>query len=86
MPNQTWTFHYDADCGMCAAAVRCLRRFDTRDRVTWTPIQSLDTPPRGLTHADLERSAYLVPAPPATTTKASTPSENSCSNSPYSPR
>ncbi len=63
MPNQTWTFHYDADCGMCAAVVRWLRRFDTRDRVAWTPIQSLDTPPHGLTHADLERSAYLVCAP-----------------------
>ena len=63
MPNQTSTFHYDADCGMCAAVVRFLRRFDTRDRVTWTAIQSLDAPPQGLTRSDLERSAYLVCAP-----------------------
>ena len=63
MNPQAWTFHYDADCGMCAAVVRFLRRFDTRARIAWTPIQSLDAPPQGLTHADLERSAYLTCAP-----------------------
>ena len=63
LPNQTPTFLYDADCGMCAATVRFLRRFDTRKRIAWTPIQSLDAPPQGLTRADLERSAYLTCAP-----------------------
>lgn len=63
MPNHTWTFLYDADCGMCAATVRFLRRFDTRQRIAWTPIQSLDAPPQGLTRADLQRSSYLTCAP-----------------------
>lgn len=63
MKSQTWTFYYDADCGMCSAVVRWLRRFDTRKRIAWTAIQSLDTPPRGLTHADLEAAAYLTCAP-----------------------
>ncbi|MCY4527837.1 MAG: DUF393 domain-containing protein [Chloroflexi bacterium] len=63
MLTQTWTFYYDADCGMCTAVVRWLSRFDTRERITWTAIQSLETPPRGLSHADLERAAYLVCAP-----------------------
>ena len=63
MNPQTWTFYYDADCGMCTAVVRWMRRFDTRKRIAWTAIQSLDTPPHGLTHADLEAAAYLVCAP-----------------------
>ena len=58
-----WSFYYDADCGMCAGVVRRLRRFDTRERIAWTPIQSLNAPPPGLTRAALENSAYLVCVP-----------------------
>ena len=53
------TFIYDADCGMCAFAVRLLRRLDWRNRISWISAQSLDTPPSGLSWEDLERSAYL---------------------------
>ena len=59
MPSDRSTFIYDADCGMCAAAVRLLRRLDWRGRVYWASSQSLDTPPSGLSWGELERSAYL---------------------------
>ena len=61
--TQDWTFYYDADCGMCSAVVRWLRRFDTRKRIAWAAIQTLDTPPQGLHHHDLEKAAYLVCGP-----------------------
>ena len=57
-PDQS-TFIYDADCGMCASAVRLLSRLDWRGRVAWISAQSLDTPPPGLSWEDLDRSAYL---------------------------
>ncbi len=60
---QEWTFYYDADCGMCSAVVRWLSRFDTRKRITWAAIQTLDAPPQGLRRDDLERAAYLVCGP-----------------------
>ena len=60
---QAWIFYYDSDCGMCAAVVRWLSRFDARKRIVWTAIQTLDTPPQGLSRDDLERAAYLVCAP-----------------------
>lgn len=63
MPDHTWTFYYDADCGMCTAVVRWLRRFDTCKRITWTAIQTIDAPPEGLSHADLQEAAYLVCTP-----------------------
>ena len=53
------TFIYDADCDMCASAVRFLRRLDRLNRVSWVPAQGLDSPPSGLTWSDLDRSAYL---------------------------
>ena len=53
------TFIYDSDCGMCASAVRFLRRLDRLNRVSWVPAQGLDSPPSGLTWSDLDRSAYL---------------------------
>ena len=59
MTLDPYTFIYDADCGMCASAVRLLRRLDRRDRVSWTSSQSLDTPPPGLSRDDLDRSAYI---------------------------
>ena len=60
MMTREWTFYYDADCGMCTTVVRWLRRFDSRKRITWTAIQTLDTLPKGLSYADLEEAAYLV--------------------------
>ena len=54
------TFYYDADCGLCAAAVRWLRWADWRNRITWTAAQDAAILPKGLTQNDLERSAYLV--------------------------
>ena len=65
MPNReaAWTFYYDADCGMCASAVRWLRRFDWRNRLAWTAAQDVVSCPQGLTRDDLERSAYLVCTP-----------------------
>ena len=58
-----WTFYYDADCGMCTAVVRWLSRFDFRNRILWTPIQTLEATPKGLSYADLEEAAYLARAP-----------------------
>ena len=54
------TFYYDADCRMCAAVVRWLRRLDWRNRVLWIPIHTVESPPPGITREDFERSAYLV--------------------------
>ena len=61
--GNAWTFYYDADCRMCAAVVRWLRRLDWRNRVLWTPIQAVESPPPGITREDFVRSAYLVCAP-----------------------
>ncbi len=52
-------FYYDGGCGFCRSVVAVLSRIDVRRRVTWTPYQSLETPPDGLTWEDLERSAHL---------------------------
>ena len=54
------TFYYDADCGMCTATVRWLRRFDWRDRIEWKAMQAIASPPPDITREDLDRSAYLV--------------------------
>ena len=58
--NKSQVFFYDADCRFCTSLARWLSRADVLQRVTWTPYQSLDTPPPGLSWEDLERSAYLV--------------------------
>ncbi len=62
MPEKC-VFYYDADCGMCSSVVRWLRHFDTRARISWTPIQNIHTPPPGLSQDDLRKAAYLVCAP-----------------------
>ena len=61
--RNAWTFYYDADCRMCTAVVRWLRWCDWRNRILWSPIQALESPPSGIAWEDLERSAYLVCAP-----------------------
>ena len=48
---------------MCAATVRCLQRFDWRNRIEWKAMQDIASPPPGITREDLDRSAYLVCAP-----------------------
>ena len=58
--NESQVFFYDADCRFCTSLARWLSRADVLQWVTWTPYQSLDTPPPGLSWEDLERSAYLV--------------------------
>ena len=61
--NRKWIFYYDADCGMCSAVVRWLKRFDWRKKISWMAIQSLERAPHGLSFANLEKAAYLVCAP-----------------------
>ena len=51
--------YYDGDCGLCNWVVRSLSRLDRSRVVTWTPYQSLEQPPGGLTWSDLDSSAYL---------------------------
>ncbi len=63
MTTRKWTFYYDADCGMCSAVVRWLKRFDWRGHIAWAAIQSLEQAPPGIRFADLEKAAYLVCAP-----------------------
>ena len=58
--NRSQVFLYDADCRFCTMLVRWLARADVFKRVTWTPYQSLEMPPPGISWQDLERSAYLV--------------------------
>ena len=54
-----WVFYYDGACGFCTRAVRWLSRADLLRRIDWVPYQSLDSPPKGLSWNDLDRSAYL---------------------------
>ena len=58
--NDSQVFYYDADCRFCTRLVRWLSRADVFQRVIWTPYQSLETPPAGISWEDLERSVYLV--------------------------
>ena len=51
---------YDADCRLCNSLARWLSRADFLSRVIWTPYQSLNAPPPGLSWVDLKRSAYLT--------------------------
>ena len=60
IPDRTQrVFYYDGGCGFCTSVVRVLSRIDLFHRITWTPYQSLELPPEGLTWEDLTRSAYL---------------------------
>ena len=61
--NESQVLIYDAVCRFCASLARWLSRADVFQRVTWTPYQSLEMPPPGLSWVDLERSAYLVGGP-----------------------
>ena len=56
-----WVCYYDGDCRLCVRTARWLSRIDFFRRVSWTPYQSLAEPPDGLTWADLDSAAYLVP-------------------------
>lgn len=58
-PQRPLTFYFDGDCGFCGWIVGRLARIDFFRQVSWTPYQSLEEPPTGLTWADLDRSAYL---------------------------
>ncbi|MCH9037545.1 MAG: DUF393 domain-containing protein [Chloroflexi bacterium] len=57
-----WTLYYDGDCRLCARSVRWLSLLDFFGQIEWVPYQSLESPPPGLTWADLCRAAYLVDA------------------------
>ena len=58
-PAGPWLFYYDGDCGLCLRLVNLLARLDYADAVSWTPFQSLDAPPEGLTWQDLDQAVYL---------------------------
>ena len=60
MTSGTAVFYYDGDCGMCLRLVRRLERMDSHRRITWTPYQSLDEPPTGITWEEMDQAAYLV--------------------------
>ncbi len=60
MSSGTAVFYYDGDCGMCLRLVRWLERMDSHGRITWTPYQSLDEPPTGITREDMDQAAYLI--------------------------
>ena len=54
-----WTLYYDGRCGFCAGARRWLSRMDFLHSIEWTPYQSLNQPPRGLSWEDLDRYAWM---------------------------
>ena len=60
MSSGTAVFYYDGDCGMCLRLVRRLERMDAHGRITWTPYQSLDEPPTGITWEEMDQAAYLI--------------------------
>jgi len=57
-----WVLYYDGECGLCVRVKNSLARMDFFGRVAWVPSQRLDTPPEGLSWADLRRDAYLKTA------------------------
>ena len=60
--SNSLVFLYDADCRFCTSLARWLSKVDVFQRVIWTPYQSLEEPPPGLSWEDLGRSAYLMGA------------------------
>ena len=56
-----WVCYYDGDCRICNRTARWLSCIDFFSQVSWTPYQALAEPPDGLTWADLDSAAYLVP-------------------------
>ena len=59
--EKRWVCYYDGDCGFCTRTAKYLSRLDFLSQVSWTPYQSLSSPPDGLSWADLDSAAYLVP-------------------------
>ena len=55
-----WIMYYDGQCRLCTGVVRILRLLDVTSTLRYRSYQDLETPPRGLSWHDLERSAYLV--------------------------
>ena len=53
------TLYYDGGCGLCNGAKRWLSRLDVLHRIEWTPCQTLEAPPAGLTWDDLDRCAWV---------------------------
>ena len=57
--DSRWTLYYDGACGFCAGARRWLSRLDFFHRIEWTPYQTLESPPAGLSWEDLDRYAWM---------------------------
>ena len=60
MTKQKWVFLYDGYCGMCVWLACWLSKLDLFHQIAWTPYQSLEEPPKGLSWSDLNQSAYLA--------------------------
>ncbi len=63
MSRPAYVVYYDSDCGICTATVSFLRHCDWLRRFSWTPYQSLDSPPAGLAWQDLEYAIQLTSGP-----------------------
>ena len=57
--SHSWVLYYDGDCSFCTRVVRSLSRIDFFSQIVWTPYQTLEKPPRGLSWADLDDAAYM---------------------------
>jgi|GEM_PF-882003 len=60
------TLFYDADCGLCRACVRCLRRWDRHGGLHFEPLPAMDEPPDSVVWVNgterKQRTAALVAA------------------------
>ena len=57
--NHRWVFYYDAGCDLCTRMMWWASRIDFFHQITWTPYQTLEMPPHGLSWEDLDHAAYL---------------------------
>ncbi len=57
--SSRWTLYYDGGCGFCGGARRWLSKLDLFRSIDWTPYQTLEKPPVGLSWEDLDRYAWL---------------------------
>ena len=57
--DSKWTLFYDGNCGFCAGARRWLSKLDFFQIIEWTPYQTLEEPPAGLSWEDLDRYAWM---------------------------
>ena len=57
--SSKWTLYYDGNCGFCASARHRLSKLDFFNQIEWTPYQTLEEPPNGLTWEDLYLSAWI---------------------------